>query len=70
MQKSNDNEIEQYLRVKHIINYLEVQFGLTQTFHFEGYLQDCVCSMWGLGGLGGSKLYLGGLEIVCMRAHI
>lgn len=28
--KTNDNEIVQYLRVKHIINYLEVQAGLTQ----------------------------------------
>ncbi len=38
MQKSNDNEIVQYLGVKHIINYLEVLVGLTQTLHFEGCL--------------------------------
>lgn len=44
MQKSNDNEIVQYLGVKHIINYLEVQVSLTQTAHFEGYLQYYV---WG-----------------------
>ena len=36
----------QYLRVKHIINYLEVQFGLTQTVNFEGYLQYYVWSIW------------------------
>lgn len=44
MQKSNDNEIVQYLGVKHIINYLEVQVGLTQTLHFQGY---------GVGGWSG-----------------
>lgn len=53
MQKSNDNEIVQYLGVKHIINYLEVQVGLTQTLHFEGYLQYYVGRIWndGEGGL-------------------
>ena len=38
MQKSNDNEIVQYLGVKHIINYLGVQVGLTQTLHFRRLL--------------------------------
>lgn len=52
MQKSNDNEIVQYLGVKHIINYLEVQVGLTQTLHFQGYLQYDVWGVWdGLGGV-------------------
>lgn len=49
MQKSNDNEIVQYLGVKHIINYLEVQVDLTQTLHFEGYLQYCVWGIWSGG---------------------
>ena len=49
MQKSNDNEIVQYLGVKHIINYLEVQVGLTQTLHFEGYLQYYVWGIWSGG---------------------
>lgn len=53
MQKSNDNEIVQYLGVKHIINYLEVQVGLTQTLHFQGYLQYDVWGIWG-GWLSGS----------------
>lgn len=50
MQKSNDNEIVQYLGVKHIINYLEVQVGLTQTLNFKGYLQYYVWGIWS-GGL-------------------
>lgn len=53
MQKSNDNEIVQYLGVKHIINYLEVQVGLTQTLHFDGYLQYYVGRIWSVGGDGG-----------------
>lgn len=52
MQKSNDNEIVQYLGVKHIINYLEVQVGLTQTPHFDGYLQYYVGRIWSVGGDG------------------
>lgn len=51
MQKSNDNEIVQYLGVKHIINYLEVQVGLTQTLHFEGYLQYYVWRIWSGGAV-------------------
>lgn len=47
MQKSNDNEIVQYLGVKHIINYLEVQVGLTQTLHFEGY--NIMSGAYGVG---------------------
>lgn len=57
MQKSNDNEIVQYLGVKHIINYLEVQVGLTQTSHFQGYLQYDVWGIW--GGWGFNKPCLG-----------
>lgn len=57
MQKSNDNEIVQYLGVKHIINYLEVQVGLTQTLHFQGYLEYDVWGVW--GGWGFSKPCLG-----------
>lgn len=50
MQNSNDNEIVQYLGVKHIINYLVVQVGLTQTLHFEGYLEYYVWGIWSRGG--------------------
>ena len=52
MQKSNDNEIVQYLGVKHIINYLGVQVGLTQTLHFRRLLAIlCLGHMeWGGGG--------------------
>lgn len=50
MQKSNDNEIVQYLGVKHVINYLEVQVGLTQTLHFQGCLQYDVWGIWGRWG--------------------
>lgn len=46
MQKSNDNEIVQYLGVKHIINYLGVQVDLTQTLDFQGYLQYDVWGIW------------------------
>lgn len=49
MQKRNDNEIVQYLGVKHIINYLEVQVSLTQTLHLEGYLQYYVWGTWNGG---------------------
>lgn len=35
MQNSNDNEIVQYLGVKHIINYLEKCGGLTQAEPIE-----------------------------------
>lgn len=55
MQKTNDNEIVQYLGVKHIINYLEVQVGLTQTEHFESCFEYCVCRRsggWAGGGVG------------------
>lgn len=64
MQKSNDNEIVQYLGVKHIINYLEVQVGLTQTLHFEGYLQYYV---WGIWSGGYSKVCLGLSQTVCVH---
>lgn len=35
MQNSNDNEIVQYLGVKHIINYLGERDGLTRAEHIE-----------------------------------
>lgn len=63
MQRSNDNEIVQYLGVKHIINYLEVQVGLTQTLHFEGYLQYYVWGIWS----GGSVNCLGLSQSVCVH---
>lgn len=66
MQKSNDNEIVQYLGVKHIINYLEVQVGLTQTLHFQGYLEYDVWGIW--GGWGFSKPCLGPSQTVYIRA--
>lgn len=56
MQKSNDNEIVQYLGVKRIINYLEVQVGLTQTLHFQGC--SVMSGAYGVGG--GSKKTLRG----------
>lgn len=67
MQKSNDNEIVQYLGVKHIINYLEVQVGLTQTLHFEGYLQYYVGCIWNDGEGGFRKPCLGPSPTVCIH---
>ena len=64
MQKSNDNEIVQYLGVKHIINYLEVQADLTQTQRFDGYLQYCV---WGIWSGGFYKPCLGPSQTVCIH---
>ena len=49
MQKPNDNETVQYLGVNHIINYLEVQVGLTQTQYFESCLEH---SVWGMERVG------------------
>lgn len=48
MQKFNDNEIVQYLRVKHVINYLEMQLGLTQTLPSEGYFKYLVSGSGGV----------------------
>lgn len=46
MQNSNDNEIVQYLGVKHIINYLGERGGLTQAEHVKRalkYVHGCAC---------------------------
>lgn len=68
MQKSNDNEIVQYLGVKHIINYLEVQVGLTHTLHFEGYLQYYVWGIWSGGSV--NRVWVCLKLFVYIHAHI
>lgn len=74
MQKSNDNEIVQYLRVKHIINYLEVQVGLTQTLHTEGCLHYCVWGIWSGGSLCSAlvcpKRFVYVHAHICQRLHM
>ncbi len=45
MQNSNDNEIVQYLGVKHIINYLEEWDGLTRAEHIERAFKYWMCAV-------------------------
>lgn len=44
MQNSNDNEIVQYLGVKHIINYLGEWGGLTRAEHVKRALKYWMCA--------------------------
>lgn len=70
MQKSNDNEIVQYLGVKHIINYLGVQVGLTQTLHFRRLLAILCLGHMEWGGGGGSVNCVCLKQFVYLHAHI
>ncbi len=45
MQNHNDNEIVQYLGVKHIINYLRERDGLTRAEHIERAFKYWMCAV-------------------------